>query len=121
MVKCKRCGIIFYFEDYLLVVRGRNSGIYSFPKGCKKFGETDAQCAIRECEEETGIKVSSINSSSFVKLSGNCYFLVKSSSLFPVNDTNIKDKNEIDKVEWIDRENLKKHTPHLFELDRPYI
>lgn len=107
MGKCKRCGIIFSFQDYLLVVRGRNGGIYSFPKGCKKIGETDIECAIRECEEETGIKVDTNISYPFLKLSGNCYYLIESNSLFFVDDKNIKDKNEIDKVEWIKKEILK--------------
>ncbi|MCU0667378.1 MAG: NUDIX domain-containing protein [Patescibacteria group bacterium] len=48
-------GGIVIINDRLLLVR-LDSGKYAIPKGHKKAGESDAETAIREVEEETGIK-----------------------------------------------------------------
>lgn len=53
------CGVILYtdkngFREYVLIMEP--SGTYGFPKGHIRKGETDLDCALRECYEETGIK-----------------------------------------------------------------
>ncbi len=63
-LKClyeKSCGaVIFRREDHLLRflviknVKGKNWG---FPKGHVEFGESERETALREIEEETGLKV----------------------------------------------------------------
>jgi mutator protein MutT len=40
----------------LLLQRRRDTGQWALPGGKQDLGETPAQCAIRECEEETGIR-----------------------------------------------------------------
>ena len=57
------CGVILYTDknnirEYVLIMEP--SGSYGFPKGHKRRGETDLECALRECEEETGIKANII-------------------------------------------------------------
>jgi len=41
----------------LLVLRRADNGLWTIPTGGLKYGETIAQCAVRECREETGIDV----------------------------------------------------------------
>lgn len=55
------CGVIIKYNDKLLLCHPTNapwSNSYSFPKGEIDQNETLEDCAIRECFEETGIKVS---------------------------------------------------------------
>ena len=42
-------------EGAILLQRRRDTGQWALPGGAQDFGETPAQCAIRECWEETGI------------------------------------------------------------------
>ncbi|NYI81191.1 NUDIX domain-containing protein [Nocardioides panzhihuensis] len=39
----------------ILLQRRRDTGQWALPGGKQEFGETPSACAIRECEEETGI------------------------------------------------------------------
>jgi mutator protein MutT len=39
----------------LLLQRRRDTGQWALPGGKQDFGETPSQCAVRECEEETGV------------------------------------------------------------------
>ncbi len=50
-------GLLVYCEGKVLLVRQRGSGTYSIPKGEVKNGESRLQAAIRETEEETGIRI----------------------------------------------------------------
>ena len=53
------CGVILYTvnenqkREYVLIMEP--SGSYGFPKGHRRKGETELDCALRECMEETGI------------------------------------------------------------------
>jgi len=111
MPKLKRCGIIYTCKTeqclYLLVVRGRCGGIWSFPKGCKAPFETDEECAIRETLEETGLNVVIPKFTPSLCISGNVYFLLQTSYRLPLDVDLIKDKIEIDEVQWIGIEQLK--------------
>ena len=54
----KSCGVVLYTyklgkRNYLLI---KKDNIYSFPKGHIEENETEKECAIRECFEETSIK-----------------------------------------------------------------
>jgi 8-oxo-dGTP pyrophosphatase MutT (NUDIX family) len=50
-------GIILVSGDYLLVVQGRNTLKWSFPKGHKEEGEDAITTAKREMKEETGVEI----------------------------------------------------------------
>jgi len=40
----------------ILLQRRRDTGQWALPGGKQDFGETPSQCAVRECEEETGVR-----------------------------------------------------------------
>ncbi|MFI9591087.1 NUDIX domain-containing protein [Nonomuraea sp. NPDC052265] len=44
-------------EGAVLLLRRTDNDLWTIPTGGIKKGETVAQCAVRECEEETGLKV----------------------------------------------------------------
>jgi 8-oxo-dGTP pyrophosphatase MutT (NUDIX family) len=80
----------------VLLVRGRLSKKWSFPKGHCKRQETDLECARRELVEETGLVVDTAHSS-YHKLKGGSYFV------FPVSGrpcANFTDHREIELVQW---------------------
>ena len=52
-------GCIVVRGDHLLMVRSHR-GFWSTPGGHLEFGETPAECAARETEEETGVQVTNI-------------------------------------------------------------
>ena len=41
----------------VLLIRRRDNGFWALPGGCQDLGETPAECARRECREETGLEV----------------------------------------------------------------
>lgn len=80
----------------VLLVYGRRSNKWSFPKGHCKERETDLECAKRELLEETGVVIDTPYTS-YHKLKGGSYFV------FPVSgEINIKttDFREIQSVKW---------------------
>jgi len=80
----------------VLLVRGKHSQKWSFPKGHCKNDETDIQCALRELREETGLVLEGCYSS-YHKLRGAGYFV------FAVDgqpETKIGDQWEIDEISW---------------------
>ncbi len=44
-------------EGKVLLVRRADNGFWAMPGGCQDLGETPAQCAVRECFEESGYRV----------------------------------------------------------------
>ena len=80
----------------VLLVRGRLSKKWSFPKGHCKNSETDIECAKRELLEETGLVVDT-QYTSYHKLKGGSYFV------FAVTgrpEAFFSDHREIEFVEW---------------------
>jgi 8-oxo-dGTP pyrophosphatase MutT (NUDIX family) len=57
----KSCGCLIYKKGEsgpaFLLVKHRNGGHWSFPKGHVELGETERQTALRESFEETGLRV----------------------------------------------------------------
>jgi ADP-ribose pyrophosphatase YjhB (NUDIX family) len=80
----------------VLLVRGRLSRKWSFPKGHCKNGETDLECAKRELLEETGLSLD-LPYTSYHKLKGGSYFVFAVTGR-PI--TCITDCKEIEFVEW---------------------
>ena len=44
-------------RSQVLLVRRRDDGRWALPGGCQDLGETPAECARRECHEETGFEI----------------------------------------------------------------
>ena len=81
----------------ILLVHGRRSNKWSFPKGHCKNGETDMQCAQRELKEETGLVLEG-SYSSYHQLRGAGYFVFAvEGSPQPVVSS---DNWEIDEAAW---------------------
>ncbi|UQN06366.1 NUDIX hydrolase [Deinococcus sp. QL22] len=51
-------GVVFSSLGRVLLVRYRGSGAWAFPKGHVEPGETLEQTAVREVQEETGVRAS---------------------------------------------------------------
>jgi len=53
----KKCGVIMRDNsiNQVLLVYGRKSQKWGFPKGHMEYGETEKETALRELKEETGI------------------------------------------------------------------
>jgi len=101
----RRSGIILrtrtenYLDMKMLVVRGRDGGIWSLPKGRMKEDESEEECAKRELYEETGIEVGEISHLQKCKLGKNIYFVMEVEEM-DFKKFTIWDNNEVDKVEW---------------------
>jgi ADP-ribose pyrophosphatase YjhB (NUDIX family) len=50
---------VFVTDDAerVLLIRRADNGLWALPGGCQDLGETPAECAIRECREESGFTV----------------------------------------------------------------
>ena len=105
-IRNKRSGgiIVDYSLNKVLLVLNRESVVnnnakWGLPKGHLKIGEKYEQCAIREIEEETGLKVN-INPHKFKKINDTIYFIISMDSKKHL--PNPKDKKEILSAKWID-------------------
>lgn len=61
MKKEKSCGAVVYRDGdggmEVLLIKHKNGGHWAFPKGHVEKKETEAETALREIKEETGLKV----------------------------------------------------------------
>ena len=89
--------------DKILVVKGRKSGKWSFPKGHSYLEETELECAIRETYEETGLQLSEYFQRTLYLSTGN-YFLYSYDSE-PFCTT--KDSKEIQEIKWASIQELR--------------
>ena len=53
----KSCGAMIIEGNKVLVIQQKKSGFYGFPKGHVEENETEAETAVREVKEETGIDI----------------------------------------------------------------
>ncbi|MBL8063888.1 MAG: NUDIX domain-containing protein [Anaerolineales bacterium] len=77
-----RAGIILIHEGKLALMERHKQGrhYFAFPGGGVDEGETDEQAAVREAEEELGIRVEIVHRTAEVRRSGRrnqIYFLVR--------------------------------------------
>ena len=87
----------------VLLVKGRRSGKWSFPKGHKNGSETYLACALRETVEETGLDLSRMKPMACHKLSaGEYYFFELDSEIEPT----VKDTGEVEAAEWFTLEEM---------------
>lgn len=86
----------------VLLVKGRHSGKWSFPKGHPNEGETEFEAAERETMEETGLRLSPFFDR-IVHLATGTYYLVKTNEL----NVYAEDQNEIADIRWIPLSKMK--------------
>ncbi len=103
-----RAGVILECYGNYLVVQGKLSDKWSFPKGHRELDETAFETAMRELNEETGIVLK--NPENFDKLityynSDYVYFYYTLNDIIipPI----INDKDEVKDVKWIHIDELK--------------
>jgi 8-oxo-dGTP pyrophosphatase MutT (NUDIX family) len=82
-------------SNKILLVRGRDSDKWSFPKGHPKEGETPFQCAKRETLEEVGLDLP-LFFEKVIPLRTGSYYLVRHRE---VNCTT-QDPNEVEEIGW---------------------
>lgn len=103
--------------EVLLVHRPRY-GDWTFPKGKVVAGETDEEAALREVEEETGLRCELGE-----ELAGTTYRgpklrtkTVRYWAMAPVGDSAVP-QNEVDEVEWLSRERAADRLSYERDLD----
>jgi len=80
----------------VLLVRGRGSQKWSFPKGHKNLRETSLDCAKRELFEETGL-LAPLTCAGYYKMKGGEYYVYYMNSTASLS---VKDTVEIDMISW---------------------
>ena len=89
----------------ILLVCGRKSKKWSFPKGHKKRGETYIECAVRETDEEAGINLENAIPIAYQRLSiGEYYFYDLQEETIP----RINDSLEITEAKWMTVDEMRK-------------
>lgn len=103
-----RCGGIIFNKDYskVLLVKNRSCGKWGFPKGGSNKNETKYNCAIREVQEETGIKLN-VDCTIFSSIKLDKYYYL----LAHIDESKLKtlrtnDPNEISCVNFMDIKNI---------------
>ena len=84
-------------ENKILLVCGRRSRKWSFPKGHKVCGESYLDCAIRETFEETGVNLRGVNPVSYQKLSVGEYYFFE----IEEKEIAIRDRREVVDARWM--------------------
>ena len=84
--------------NHVLLVFGKKSQKWGFPKGHMEMGETEEETALRELREETGIRLDNPLDTR-IRFRNNVYFLVNISKE-NLTQTTIEDKDEIEKMCW---------------------
>lgn len=90
-------------DNRVLLVKGRLSGKWSFPKGHLEASETSLDCALRELQEEAGIDLVGKEPMGCHKLSVGRYFFFEMDREEP---TLIRDTAEVETAEWVPLERL---------------
>jgi len=105
----KRAGIILYHNSKVLLVLGKVSNKWSFPKGELMENESFEDGAIRELYEETGIIMdkSTLEKAVQLKTEYTTYFKINIEDLDFVPNPKIIDKKEIKRCKFINTSYLR--------------
>jgi len=125
-------GVVVYKDKVLIITTTnlKNEVVHTFAKGHIENGETEQQAAVREVEEETGLKAEIINKIKDVKywFVFNNEKIQKKVSWFlmsPVSEDLVDklcpdtEEEKIHKVEWIDLNEVEKILS--YDLDKELI
>jgi 8-oxo-dGTP pyrophosphatase MutT (NUDIX family) len=90
-------------DNTYLLVEGRQSGKWSFPKGHPNTNETPLDCAKRELLEETGLVAPFMYSKEYILATG-IYYLYKTRM---ETGCSIQDCNEISNTKWVTSDEMR--------------
>jgi 8-oxo-dGTP pyrophosphatase MutT (NUDIX family) len=113
-------GLVINEKKQILMIFRRSK--WDLPKGKVEENETIEQAAVREVEEETGIKVDSLKEllkttfhiylhNGKYCLKENYWFKMKSHSKYPLTP---QVEEDIEKIEWVDSDNIDKYLEKSF-------
>lgn len=91
-----------YDYEYV-IVQGRYSGKWSFPKGHSKWNETPLECARREIAEETGIEQLP-EPIKYIKAASSHYYIFELTEKITFKP---KDNFEVMNVKWVKIEEMR--------------
>jgi 8-oxo-dGTP pyrophosphatase MutT (NUDIX family) len=89
-----------------LLVKGRRTGIWSFPKGHARRDEDPLHTALREIEEETGLSFSNQLPYRAQRLKGAIYFYFACDPLLPLQPLTTQDDWEVEELRWVSEEEM---------------
>eukprot|EP00274_Cyanoptyche_gloeocystis_P006260 CAMPEP_0196655100 /NCGR_PEP_ID=MMETSP1086-20130531/4856_1 /TAXON_ID=77921 /ORGANISM="Cyanoptyche gloeocystis , Strain SAG4.97" /LENGTH=172 /DNA_ID=CAMNT_0041987231 /DNA_START=177 /DNA_END=692 /DNA_ORIENTATION=- len=115
-----------FFSWHVLIVYQRNGNCWTFPKGKQEGSESELEAALREVEEETGVKVEPSvlfqSNGNFLTLEGDYYWVnkrnteVRKRNTFfvgkaehprtPEPEIRRKSRGEIDCATWVPVKNV---------------
>ena len=122
----KSCGALVYcIQDsalQLLLIKHKQGGHWSFPKGHVEENETEIQTAIREVKEETGVSIQILDgfrqqvnySPRFGVRKDVVYFLG-----FTEDKTTQRQESEISELSWVSLNNAQHYL--TYEKDRKSV
>lgn len=116
--------ILISSENKILLVCGRRSGKWSFPKGHPNKNETHDSCARRETSEETGITISDTDIlDEHLRLSTGKYFIHR---LNGQPEGVPHDRNEVVDIRWwtihqIQRLNVNIDVSYFLKYHKNYL
>lgn len=106
-------GVIIKKEGKVLFGKRKSShgeGYWAFPGGHLDFGENIFDCALREIEEEVGIKVKNLKefdfTNDFFEKENKHYITIFISADYESGEVELKEPNKCDGWEWFDLKNF---------------
>ncbi len=106
-------GVIVINDNKILLGKRKNAhgdGTWSFPGGHLELNEEVEDCAARETEEETGIKLKNIRLSSFTndifQKEGKHYVTLFVISEYDSGEVKVMEPDKCERWEWFDWDNL---------------
>lgn len=106
-------GVIIKKEGKVLLGKRKGShgeDCWSFPGGHLEFGENHFDCALREIEEEVGIKVKNIKefdfTNDFFEKENKHYITIFISADYENGEVELKEPNKCEGWEWFDADVL---------------
>jgi 8-oxo-dGTP pyrophosphatase MutT (NUDIX family) len=105
------CGCIIANAENtkLLLVKGKMSECWGFPKGASEPHETLAECAVRETLEETGMEVRITEMTKKETINSITYYYITIPEDLLLSYDNVIDKNEIMEIKWFNIYDLMQH------------
>lgn len=120
------CGILIQVGSKYLICKSSGADTWGIPKGQKNKGETNKECAVREVEEETSIKIEKTTLALFLKYPSKTkdiivYHTTLQKELKGLFCTTMlpNGKLEIDDYKWVDKQEalmfVRNHMTQIFQ------